>query len=144
MFNSTRDCKRLLSNFKRSKPFRCICGCSRNPYLLKNDEQSCVNCKKKYSVTNGTIFHNVKFGLLKAMRIAEEEYQNNFTSKGKIISDKYNISKKTTINFLHKIRAEKDLVIEIMSFEPKKIKKISGKSDKEKKLEIFYKKHTSQ
>src|SRR5690554_4231399 len=101
MIKSTRDCKRYLFNY--TQDLKCACG---NEWFYKVSDfgRVCSSCKKKYSVTNGTVFKNLKFGLLKGFRIAFMEYGNSFTSSSVEVSKEFNITQKTAWNFLSKIR----------------------------------------
>ena len=142
---STRDCKNLLNRYRGN--FVCKCG-NRESIKQTSLVEVCSKCKLKYSVTNGTIFHNVRFGLLKAFRIVIEEYKNSFTSSSTQVAKKYKITQKTAWLFLDKIRKNKDGVIDFVEFinNPKK-KRIKSKSkppkpkqDNKDKLKVYLKK----
>ena len=134
---STREAKRYLFNYNQD--LVCKCGNS-DFYNVSGFGRSCTKCKKKYSVTNGTIFHNVRFGFLKAFRIVIREYNNNFTSYKTAIAKEFKISPKTARKFLNKIRNNKEKVIDLIQFKnkPKKKKHKSRRSDS-KKLNKFLK-----
>jgi hypothetical protein len=110
----TQQCKRLLYNYNRD--FKCKCGCTAEPYEVSDFGRVCPNCKKKYSVTNGTAFHKVKFGLLKAFRIVLKDYDESFESSSSKIAIEFKITQKTAWNFLNKIRKDKDYIINLIEF----------------------------
>lgn len=137
---STRDCKNLLNRYRGD--FVCKCG---NKKSLKQTSlvKVCSKCKLKYSVTNGTIFHNVRFGLLKAFRIVIEEYNNSFASSSTEVAKKHKITQKTAWLFLNKIRKNKDNVADFVEVivDPKSRKKIhKPKQSNVDKLKAYLKK----
>jgi len=85
-------------------------------YNVSDFGRVCTKCKNKYSVTNGTIFKNVKFGLLKAFRIVIKEHNNSFTSSSVEVSNEFKITQKTAWNFLNKIRGKQGYVIDLVEF----------------------------
>lgn len=110
--NTSKNCKKVLSDFKKS--FVCSCGFRGEPYTSKvSFTRICPECKKKYSPTNGTIFHNNRFGLLKAFKIAKKEVENNFSSSSTEIAKEFKITQKTAWHFLKKIRNNKPELISI-------------------------------
>lgn len=115
-FKSTIQCRRTLYYYKLSLGFKCICGSTKKPYSLPNFVVSCKKCRKKYSPSNGTVFHNLRFGLLKAFKISERELNNNYTSTINEIIVEFGISKKSAINFLRKIRLQKSEIKAIVEF----------------------------
>lgn len=131
---STRQCEIHLFNYKCNINFKCSCGYNQPPLFLKKYSFGCRKCKKKYSVTNGTIFHNVRFGLLKAFRIVHKEYQNNFSSDISLIAKEYNLTYKTAKSFLMKIRTKKESVKKLMEFDVNKGRQDRKKIENEKKL----------
>lgn len=122
-FNTTRECQKLLYNYNHR--FECKCG-NKSYFEVSNFGRVCKICKKKYSVTNGTIFHNVRFGLLKAFRIVLKEYNNSFTSSSSKIALDFKITQKTAWIFIDKVRKDKENVINLIEF-----KKDSKKVTKE-------------
>lgn len=124
---STRQCKGLLYNYNHN--FKCKCGCTAKPYEVSDFGRVCSNCKKKYSVTNGTIFHKVKFGLLKAFRIVIKDYDESFESSSSKIAIEFKITQKTAWNFLNKIRKDKDYIINLIEFK-KGSKKLTKRPNK--------------
>lgn len=110
---TTRDCKRYLFNYNQDL----ICSCG-NEFFYKVSDfgRVCAKCRKKYSAINGTMFCNVRFGLLKAFRIVFKEYNNDFTSSSVEVSKEFKISQKTAWKFLNKIRSNADVVIDLVEF----------------------------
>jgi len=131
-------CRKILCS---SMPkFECgKCGSKESPYESKEYMRICKNCKTKYSATNGTLFHGVRFGLLKAFRIVKEDCDNDFTSSVTSISKKYKIHRTTARLFLKKIRSKKDEVERLVMYinEPKEGIDRSYKSPKQKNVDKF-------
>ena len=139
-FKSSRQCERILLELK--KYFYCSCGYKGRPYISKNSLINiCPDCKKKYSPTNGTIFHNLRFGLLKAFNIVEKEIENNYSSKSAEVAKEFKITQKTAWHFLSKIRNNKLEIDKLNNlYEQLGSKTINLNNEKEAtlKLEISY------
>ena len=98
----------LYSLYKGS--FNCV-NCDRNQfYEAKKYVRVCSICKKKYSPAYGTVFHNVRFGLVKAFQI----YIDVKYSKKKItsveVANRYGLTQRTAWRFMNKIK-NADLVL---------------------------------
>lgn len=119
----TRDYQRILRNY------------------IKELDSNYLKSKQKYSVTNGTIFHNVRFTLLKAFRIVIEDYESGYTLSSSQVGRDYKIRQATAWSFLNKIRKRKTDVEKLMTFmnEPKKKKVHMIKDDFIKKIELIEK-----
>ena len=67
VFNTNEICYNSLMGFEVNKCPKCK---SEKFYdTICNYDKSCKNCKTKYKTTYNTLFHNVRFGLVKAFHI---------------------------------------------------------------------------
>lgn len=103
-FDSNTSCKEYLSKIKEEKGFICSkCGYDKY-YYAKDYNRVCQKCYHRESATAGTIFHHLRFGLLKAFYIV---FEMSTTSKGMSsvqISKRYGITQKTAWYFMQKVR----------------------------------------
>ena len=74
----------------------------------------CSECKSKTSVTRDTIFHNLRFGLLKGFKIMDEMEKSNYELSSIDIAREYGITQTTAWKFLKKIKDNKDFVGRIL------------------------------
>ena len=104
-FKDDDSCKAYLAFHKWGNGFTCPkCGCqhhhnSKNPYIRR-----CRDCYHADSVTAGTLFHKIKFGLRKAFTMV---FQMTTTSKGQSANQfakSLSINKETAWFFAQKIR----------------------------------------
>lgn len=66
-FNTEEKCKRYLFNLKWHEGFTFTrCGHKGHCHTTKFGELKCNKCKHKHSVTSGTLFHHLKFDIVKA------------------------------------------------------------------------------
>ena len=72
-------------------------------YYIKNFEKTCKKCKTRYKTTYNTLFHNVRFGLLKAFHIYIEVVYREPQPKASELARRYNLTYKTAYNFKQKI-----------------------------------------
>jgi len=104
-FKTDEDCMEYLYNLKFSKGFVCSKCNNNTSYIgMKPYTQVCRSCRNIKSATSGTLFHKVKFGLLKAFMIT---YEMTVTTKGmsaRAISLKYDINKDSAWLFMKKVR----------------------------------------
>ena len=70
---------------------------------IKNFEKSCKKCKTRYKTTYNTLFHNVRFGLLKAFHIYIDVVYKKPQPKASELARKYNLTYKTSYNFKQKV-----------------------------------------
>jgi hypothetical protein len=125
-FNTPEKCKKILMLISY-KDFICYkCGCKES-YEGIEYQRICKQCKSKISITRNTIFHNLRFGIEKAFGIAQEYYSSEYTLSSGFVAKKYNITQKTSWNFLKKIKENKDFIEELFS----KMKKTKVKIDAE-------------
>lgn len=66
-FNTEEKCKSYLFKLKWKEGFACgRCGHKGHCHTTKFGELKCNKCKHKHSVTSGTLFHHLKFDIVKA------------------------------------------------------------------------------
>ena len=70
---------------------------------IKNFEKSCKKCKTRYKTTYKTLFHNVRFGLLKAFHIYIDFVYKKPQPKASELARRYNLTHKTVFYFKQKI-----------------------------------------
>lgn len=131
LFNSIHKCYQPLLKFEIDN---CIkCGNCEFYIIIENYEKTCKKCKTRCKTTYSTIFHNIRFGLLKAFHlyidILFEEPQPNSSELAK----RYNLTFKTTNRFKQKVINENDF-LNLESYLEK------NKLSKEEKLFSYIKK----
>ena len=70
---------------------------------IEKFEKTCKNCKTRYKITFNTLFHNVRFGLLKAFHIYIEIIYKKPQPRASELARRYNLTYKTAYNFKQKI-----------------------------------------
>ena len=115
VFAKTIDCQRALYQIGIDEKFECYrCG-NKQHYLNRKDySKMCTMCKSKTMVTRDTIFHNLRFELLKGFKILDEMEKSNYELTSIGISRKYGITQTTAWKFLKKIKDNKDFVGRIL------------------------------
>ena len=96
--NTIKRCKNLLSLINNND-FKCLSCNSIEFYKGKDFVKICKKCKRKTFVTQNTVFHNVRFGLVKAFKILIDCYDSNYNLKSIEVSKNYNITQKTAYLF---------------------------------------------
>lgn len=103
-FQSDLDCKKYLSELKWSEGYTCR-KCGHHGSQVRNDyARTCNKCSDTESAGADTLFHKVKFGLLKAFHIC---FEMSTTTKGLsalYVAKRYSIQHKTALSFMHKVR----------------------------------------
>ena len=79
------------------------CGDKEFYTTIKNFEKACKKCKKRYKTTYNTLFHNVRFGLLKAFHIYIEVVYEKPQPKASELARRHNLTYKTAYNFKQKV-----------------------------------------
>ena len=75
-FKTDLDCEEYLASLKREKGY-CCRKCGHTKYQVRKDlSRTCNICGDTESPTAGTLFHRLKFGLLKAFFICFEMTTN--------------------------------------------------------------------
>ena len=105
MFPDERSCMEYLSNLKWKNGFVCK-KCGHTHYCKGNKEfdRQCTKCRHTESVTAGTLFHKVKFSILKAFWII---YYMSTSKKGissTELSRKLQLRQKTAWLFQRKVK----------------------------------------
>jgi hypothetical protein len=132
-FNTPEKCKKIL-NLISIKDFFCFkCGCTVY-YNGIEYERICKKCKSKISITRNTIFHNLRFGIEKAFEIAQEYHNSEYTLTSRFVAKKYNITQKTSWNYLKKIKENKVFTEDLFSITKNKKPKSNSIEDKVKKF----------
>jgi len=123
-FNTIKKCQSRLS-FINNNNFNCLSCNSIEFYEGKDFVKICKKCKRKTFITQNTVFHNVRFGLVKSFKIVIDFCNSDYNLKSIEVSKKYNISQKTAYLFLDKIRNNKEFVKSLYKFKkPNKAKLI--------------------
>jgi len=103
-FKTDLDCKKYLSEIKWSEGFTCRkCGHT-GSQIRKDFSRTCNKCSDTESAGADTLFHKVKFGLVKAFYIC---FEMSTTTKGLSalqVAKRYGIRPSTARMFMHKVR----------------------------------------
>lgn len=105
-FTNDEDCRRYLYNKKWANGFTCEkcghtrCGKGQREYVVK-----CNSCNMQYSPTSGTLFHKVKFPLLKAFYIVFYVSTSKKGISSTELSRKLDLRQKTCWLFKRKVMA---------------------------------------
>jgi len=100
-FNSIEKCYIPLLDYEINTCKKCG-----NKYFyttIKRFEKACKKCKTRYKTTYNTLFHNVRFGLLKAFHIYIEVVYEEPQPKASDLAKKHNLTYKTAYNFKKKV-----------------------------------------
>ena len=100
-FSSIERCYLPLLNYEVKT---CVkCGFIEFYTTIKNYEKACKKCKTRYKTTYNTLFHNVRFGLLKAFHIYIEVVYEKPQPKASELAKRHNLTYKTAYNFKQKV-----------------------------------------
>ena len=104
-FQTENDCKKYLSEIKWESDFHCA-KCSHRGWCKTSKAyvRKCNKCKHKESSTAGTLFHKVKFPLVKAFYIVFIMSTTKKSNSSEEFSRKLNLPEKTCWLFGHKVR----------------------------------------
>ncbi len=101
---SDLDCKRYLSEVKWSSGYTCRkCG-QHGSQVRKDFSRTCNKCSDTESSGADTLFHKVKFGLLKAFHICFEMATTTKGMSALQVGRRYGIRPDTARVFMHKVR----------------------------------------
>ena len=103
VFNTKEKCYTALIPFEVKKCPKCKSEEFYN--TIYNYEKTCRNCKTKYRTTFNTLFHNVRFGLVKAFHIYIDIVYEQPQPKVSLIAKRYNLTYKTAHTFKSKVIA---------------------------------------
>ncbi|MEB2786954.1 IS1595 family transposase [Algoriphagus persicinus] len=103
-FQTELDCKKYLSELKWKDGFTCRkCG-HQGSQIRKDYARTCNKCSDTESAGAGTLFHKVKFGLVKAFYICFEMSTSTKSLSAMYVAKRYGINRKTAMSFMHKVR----------------------------------------
>lgn len=103
-FQSDLDCKKYLSEVKWASGYNCRkCG-HHGSQIRKDFSRTCNKCSDTESPSAGTLFHKVKFGLLKAFHICFEMATTTKGMSALQVGRRYGIRPDTARVFMHKVR----------------------------------------
>jgi transposase-like protein len=103
-FQNEVDCKKYLAELKWEDGFACRkCG-HKGSQIRKDFARTCNKCSDTESAGADTLFHKVKFGLLKAFHICFEMSTSTKGLSAMYVAKRYEINRKTAMSFMHKVR----------------------------------------
>lgn len=103
-FQTELDCKKYLSELKWNDGFTCRkCG-HQGSQIRKDCARTCNKCSDTESAGADTLFHKVKFGLVKAFYICFEMSTSTKSLSAMYMAKRYGINRKTAMSFMHKVR----------------------------------------
>ena len=103
-FQTELDCKRYLAELKWKDGFTCRkCG-HQDSQIRKDHARTCNKCSDTESAGAETLFHKVKFGLVKAFYICFEMSNGTKGLSAMYVAKRYAINRKTAMSFMHKVR----------------------------------------
>ena len=103
-FNSDDACKEYLYHYKWKDGFTCSCGHTKAWKGYRPYSKVCKKCRKIHTVTSNTIFHDMKFGLLKAFYMIYEIATTTKSISALQMASKYDVNKDTAWLFMRKYR----------------------------------------
>ena len=102
-FKNDEDCYRYLMDIKWGKGFRCSrCHCKEAVRSKKWYYKRCKNCLYDESATSGTLFHKLKFPIIKAFHILFRLSINKKGMSSVQIAKEYGVQQKTAWFFRQK------------------------------------------
>jgi transposase-like protein len=103
-FQTELDCKKYLAELKWKDGFTCR-KCGHQGSQIRNDyARTCNKCSDTESAGADTLFHKVKFGLVKAFYICFEMSTSTKGLSAMYVAKRYAINRKTAMSFMHKVR----------------------------------------
>jgi transposase-like protein len=103
-FQTELDCKKYLAEIKWKDGYTCRkCG-HKDSQIRKDYARTCNKCSDTESAGADTMFHKLKFGLLKAFHICFEMSTSTKGLSAMYVAKRYEINRKTAMNFMHKVR----------------------------------------
>jgi hypothetical protein len=104
-FQSDEDCIKYLEDLKWKQGYRCSqCGHSHHVKGKKESNRRCQLCHFDESVTSGTLFHKIKFPLLKAFHICYRVCMKKKGMSSTELSRELDLRQKTCWLFKRKIQ----------------------------------------
>ncbi|MFT5616866.1 MAG: hypothetical protein ACI85I_000080 [Arenicella sp.] len=103
-FGTDDDCKEYLSEMKWEKSYKCVkCGHTASQ-TRKDFSKTCNKCSHTESSTANTLFHKLKFGILKAFHICFEMSTSTKSLSASDMAVRYSVTHRTARLFMHKVR----------------------------------------
>ncbi|HIF15370.1 MAG TPA: IS1595 family transposase [Bacteroidetes bacterium] len=103
-FKTEADCLEYLSNIKWENGYECIKCSHKGSQSRNNYAKICNKCSHIESPTANTLFHKVKFGILKAFHICFEMSTTTKSLSASYVAERFSITEKTARLFMHKVR----------------------------------------
>jgi len=103
-FKTNQDCRLYLSKVKWEFGYSCRKCEHIGAQKRKDFSRTCNKCSYTESVTSGTLFHKVKFGLRKAFFICFEMATSTKSLSATQMGVRYGVTEKTARLFMHKVR----------------------------------------
>ena len=103
-FKTNQDCRLYLSKVKWEFGYSCRKCEHIGAQERKDFSRTCNKCSYTESVTSGTLFHKVKFGLRKAFFICFEMATSTKSLSATQMGVRYGVTEKTARLFMHKVR----------------------------------------
>ncbi len=104
-FQNEQDCMQYLLDLKWSKGFHCSrCNCKQEARSKTWYYKRCKSCNYDESVTSGTLFHKVKFPLLKAFHILFRLSINKKGCSSVQLAKEFGINQKSAWLFRQKVQ----------------------------------------
>lgn len=105
-FNTKEACLDYLAYHKWKDGFTCsACGSNEEYYCRYPHHKRCKKCLHLDSATSGTLFHKVKFGLVKAFFIVFKMSATTKSVSAEQLAKMVGINRKSALLFTHKVRA---------------------------------------
>ncbi len=103
-FKTDEDCKKYLSELKWNQGFICRKCAHKGSQIRKDFPRTCNKCSDTESPSADTLFHKVKFALLKAFHICFEMATTTKSLSALQVSKRYIVRPQTARMFMHKVR----------------------------------------
>lgn len=104
-FSTQDSCFSYLAHHKWAKGFVCPhCGCTEEANCNQMHSKRCKSCQRVISATANTLFHNIKFGIVKAFYIVFKMSATTKSISAEQLSKTVGVNRKTSLLFQQKIR----------------------------------------
>ena len=105
-FSTEKDCYKFLSDLKWESGYKCS-RCASEIYIKGKQHHSrrCSKCGYDESPTSGTLFHKLKFGVLKAFEMVYEITTSKKGSSSIWLAERFGINQKTAWLFRQKLQS---------------------------------------
>jgi transposase-like protein len=104
-FQTEDSCFAHLAHYKWSEGFLCPnCGCTEEHHCKKEHHKRCKGCLRIISPTANTLFHKVKFGIVKAFYIVFKMSATTKSISSEQLAKTIGVNRKTSLLFQQKVR----------------------------------------